>query len=97
MARKRISYDEMWHIMNEHSRKTKEDWKQAISAVIVYKQENWDKKYPVKSRSYEVSSNNKCFQDNKIANSCFGSCLDGTDEGVRLDWYNWKVDYCYMV
>ena len=69
---------------------------ECITGVIVYKASNWKKTYPLESRSYRVSNANRAFQDGKIANSMFGYCLDGTDQGVRLDWYNWKVDYCYM-
>ena len=37
--------------------------------------------------------------------SIFGNCLDGTDQGVRLDWYmaeerdinGWKVEDCYIL
>ena len=38
--------------------------------------------------------------------SIYGSALDGTDNGVRLEQYmwaekggenGWKVDYCYML
>ena len=60
--------------------------------LITYKQENFDKEYNEQSRTYLVGSYNKCFQSGKIANSMFGSCIDGTDKGVRLDWYNWKVE-----
>ena len=97
MARKRISYGEMSKLFFEHNRATNEDDSKAIAAVVVFKQSNWDKKYPVKSRSYKVFSNNRAFQDGKISNSVYGSCLDGTDQGVRLDWYNWDVEYCYML
>ena len=68
----------------------------SITGVIVYKQSNWSKPYSEESRSYRVSSNNRAFQDGMIANSIFGHCLDGTDQGVRLDWYDWDIDYCYM-
>ena len=32
----------------------------------------------------------------KISNPIFAECLDGIDVGVRLDWYDWDVEYCYM-
>lgn len=93
---KKMTYGEMVKLFREHNRKTNEDYKKAISGVIVYKQSNFNKPYSVESRSYRVSSCNRYFQDGKIANSVFGSCLDGTDDGVRLDWYNWDVEYCYL-
>lgn len=64
--------------------------------TIVYKAENFDQPYTEKERSYRVSNANRHFQHGKLANSLFGYCLDGKDLGVRLDWYNWAVDYCYM-
>lgn len=67
-----------------------------ISGVIVYKQSNFEKQYSEESRSYRVWNCNRVFQAGKIANSLFGSCLDGTDQGVRLDWYNWEPEFAYM-
>lgn len=77
-------------------------------AVIVFKPESFDKEYSEQSRSYEVSSDANYFQSGKISSSLFGYCLDGTDQGVRLDLYmkalpednmgkRWLVDYCYIV
>lgn len=63
----------------------------------MYKQENWEKPYTEEQRSYEVISSNKYFMPNMLGSSIFGNCLDGTDQGVRLDWYNWEVDYCYLL
>lgn len=74
----------------------KEDWKEA---VIVFKPESFDKKYSEKARSYQVNSNAKYFDGNMNGSSLFGNCLDGTDDGVRLDKYmydGWEVDYCYI-
>lgn len=64
--------------------------------VIVYKESNWPgKNYSLGSRSYEVWNCNRGFQPGKISNSVRGDSLDGSDRGVRLDWYKWDVDYCY--
>lgn len=60
--------------------------------------------YPERSRTYEISSDNKAFRPSCCSASLFGSCLDGTDQMVRLDWYmkdfgnknGWAVDYCYL-
>lgn len=68
-----------------------------ITGVIVFKQENWPGKlYSIKERSYRVSNANRAFQEGKISNQLSGNCLDGKDLGVRLDWYKWTVDYCYI-
>lgn len=65
--------------------------------VIVYSEDNWPVKYSLESRSYRVSSDNRRFQAGKIANSVYGDSLDGSDVGVRLDVYGWKVEDCYML
>ena len=78
-----------------------------IKGVIVFKPESFDKEYSEESRSYEVSSDNKYWDGSKLGSSLFGYCLDGTDQGARLDWYmkavpedglgkRWIVDYCYL-
>lgn len=95
---KKLTYPEFCEIMRKHE-ESQTDYKtyKAITGVIVYKASNWPKKYSLKQRSYRVSSNNRAFQPDKIARSIFGYCLDeSTDQGVRLDWYGWKVDYCYF-
>lgn len=82
----------------------KEEWKQA---VLVFKQESFDKPYTEIQRSYSVDSSAKYFNGNMNGNSLFGNCLDGTDTGVRLDHYmhclpsdgigqRWLIDYCYI-
>lgn len=69
-----------------------------ITAVIVYKQSNFTKPYSVKERSYRI--NNRCgkafFDTVSGSRSIRGDCLDGTDLGVRLDAYNWDIEYCYF-
>ena len=61
------------------------------------------KEYPWKSRTYLVSSDNKAFQPNKGGYSIFGDCLDGSDQGARLEQYikeeyggkdSWVVEDC---
>ena len=70
-----------------------------LIGVVVFKAENWpDKDYSEESRSYAFSSDNKYFVPGMGGNSIFADCLDGSDRGVRLDWYlgEWKIDYCYI-
>lgn len=71
------------------------EWKKA---VVVFKEESFDKPFTKKERSYEIYHSSKYFQGGKISNELIGNCLDGIDKGVRLDWYlgEWKVDYCYI-
>jgi len=77
-------------------------WKEA---VVVFTPESFSREFSEESRSYKISSDAKYFDGSKIGNSLFGECLDGTDSGVRLDWYmrllpeegkRWEVDYCYI-
>lgn len=68
-----------------------------IYGVVVFKESNFDKEYPLESRSYIVSSSNKAFIDGMLGNSIFGTSLDGSDPFVRLDQYEWEVDYCYLI
>lgn len=76
-----------------------------ITGVIVFTKDSFDIEYSLESRSYRVSSDNKAFIPNMCGYSIFGSALDGTDNGVRLEAYmeeehggdnGWKVDYCYL-
>lgn len=69
-----------------------------ITAVIVYAQSSFPREYSEQSRSYRVSNfGGKAFFDGMIGNSIFGDCLDGTENGVRLDYYtDWKIEKCYF-
>lgn len=60
----------------------------------------------VRSRTYVISSDNKAFQPDKGGYSIFGYCLDGTDQGVRLERYmqaehggetGWVAENCCLV
>ena len=68
-------------------------WKKA---VIVYKQENFKKPYTEKERSYEICNGQWGLNSSKMGRCIIGNCLDGLDIGVRLDSYDWKIDYCYI-
>ena len=68
---------------------------------IVFTSDSFDTDYDELSRTYVVSSNNKAFQVGAGGYSIFASCLDGTDSGIRLDFYmsgdgEWKIEKCYM-
>lgn len=74
----------------------------AETAVIVFKKDCFLEDYTEEQRSYRVSSDNKWFRPNLGGMSLFGSCLDGTDQGIRIDLYMrseedpWRVDYCRL-
>ena len=73
---------------------------------IVFAEGNWlDKVFSLESRTYRVSSQNKAYMPNMGGYSIYGSALDGSDDGVRLEGYmreerggedGWFVDYCYI-
>ena len=68
-----------------------------LSAVIVYKSSNWSEAYSLESRSYRVLNiGGKRFFPNMCGNSVYGDSLDGSDIDVRLDYYEWEVDYAYL-
>ena len=99
MKSKRITFSELCDMMYEHNDGNN---KEPLKAVIVFKQESFSKPYSERSRSYAVCSETKYFKSNMGGNSLFGNCLDGSENGVRLDWYMraeekpWLVDYCYI-
>lgn len=77
-------------------------WKKA---VVVFAQESFSREFTEKQRSYEITPDNHYFKPESISNSLFGNCLDGTDNGVRLDIYKsrlpeegkrWIIEYCYI-
>lgn len=68
-----------------------------LSAIIVYKQSNFNKEYSERSRSYRVTSQSgKMFFPGMLGNSIYGDCLDGSDPGVRLDCYRWDIERIYF-
>ena len=100
---KKITYPELKDLFSRHeAAKPKEH----LTAHIVFAPESFAEAYSEKSRTYIVSSNNKAFQPNMCGYSIFASCLDGTDQCVRLSNYmkdehggkdGWIVAYCYLV
>lgn len=98
----KISYGEFYEKMREFNKvhnNTSKGNNKVLKGVIVFTQDSFDKTYTEVERSYEVTSDNKAFLPNMISNSIFGNCLDGIDNGVRLDLYiydGWKIDYCYI-
>lgn len=77
--------------------------KQWSKAVIVFTKGSFNKPYSEEQRSYKIYSDAKIFNSEMIGTSLFGDCLDGTDQGVRLDIYmkepknRWEIDYCYIL
>lgn len=98
---RKFTRHELYGIMHEyncmHEKEVNRPNYPLIAAVIVYKQENFNQVYPVKSRSYLVFSDSKYFCWWMGGSSLPGYCLDGTDQGVRLEAYKWEAEYCYFV
>ena len=83
-------------VMREFQKQKKE-----VTGVIVFTENSFPSPYDVTGRSYEVSSMAKYFNPSALGNGLVGNCLDGKDDGVRLDYYmgeyGWKPEYCYIV
>lgn len=102
MENKHMTYPELRDLLTAHN---ESHLGEPVTACIVFAESNWpDRHYPVQSRTYEISSDNKAFRPSCCSTSLVGSCADGTDQMVRLDWYmkdlgnkgGWEVDYCYL-
>ncbi len=103
---KKITWSElckaMWKFNEEHGYTTKGNEKK-LKGVVVFAKESWNKPYTEIQRSYEFTSDNKAFLARQSSNSIFANCLDGSDDGVRIDWYMgdkqipWIPEYCYIV
>lgn len=73
------------------------EWEEAV--VVIANGPYWDKEYPLEARSYVISHNANWFKAGLISKALYGTSLDGSDVGVRLDWYfdEWEIEYCYIV
>lgn len=72
-----------------------------LSVVAVFSNDSWPNRkedYSLESRSYRFRSDEKHFVPGMMGNSVFADSLDGSDRGVRLDYYlgDWKCEYCYV-
>lgn len=97
-----MNYSEVKQIFRELKQTSPKD---DLTAHIIFTEDSFDKPYSLLGRTYRFSSNNKAFWPHMFSNSIFACCLDGTDQGVRLDWYmaeegnkdGWKVENCYIL
>lgn len=108
MTKERMSYTTMASLFRAQESRNSEAKKDGphLTGFIVFTEDSFDKPYSLESRTYEVSSDNKAYKPNMGGYSIFGYATDGSDPGVRLDWYmydehggadGWKVDHCYML
>lgn len=99
---KKMTFNEVYETFYRHNEENGVDSqfsdKSRITAVVVFSKDNWTTDYSEKARSYRFASDNKYFVPGIGGNSIFGDCLDGSENGVRLDYYlrEWKVDHCYI-
>ena len=97
-----MNYGEVKQIFQELKRTSPKD---DLTAHIIFTEDSFTKEYPLLSHTYRFSSDNKAFWPHMFSKSIFACCLDGTDQGVRLDWYmaeesnpgDWKVEDCYIL
>lgn len=76
-----------------------------MEGYITFSQKSFNTPYPIASRTYIISSNNKMFKPWGLGEALFGSSLDKSDIGVRLDLYmqpheghlGWQVEDCGLV
>lgn len=102
--RSKVSYPQFEALML-HFNSMEHEKDEKLNGVIVFKNESFEKDYSVEERSYIVSSDNKAFNPNACGYSLYGSSLDGSDIGVRLEQYmayktgvkGWEVEYCYFL
>lgn len=99
---KKITFSELVSVFDEFNKQhdvTSQFSGESINGVIVFTKESFNKPYSLESRSYVVNSGNKYFIAGMGGNSLYGDCLDGSERGVRLDWYlgSWGIDYCYLL
>ena len=102
---KKLTMEEFWKIMCDRCEAVHNGTeKEHIHGVIVYSADNATNGKcrtdlgdltPLESRSYRVSSDNKCFGSWYCGYSLFGASLDGK-WFERLEHNDWDVEYCYI-
>jgi hypothetical protein len=58
-----------------------------LEAEVIFTEDSFTKPYTKEQRTYRFSSDNKAFKPSMIGYSIFASCIDGTDQGVRIERY----------
>lgn len=99
---KKMTFSELTKIISKHNSdnniKQQYSDKDYLSCVAVIDNSSFMKEYPIEARSYRFRSDEKRFIPEMLGNSIFANSLDGSDDGIRLDWYldSWKIEYCYI-
>ena len=105
---KKITYNELASIFRAHENAMDclpYHERTHLRGCIVFTEDSFTQPYSLEARTYEVSSDNKAYRPHMGGYSIYGSAIDGTDSGVRLEAYmaaekggkdGWRVDYCYL-
>lgn len=96
--KKLMQYDELSNLFFDLNEKGLP----SATGYIVFSTDSFDEPFNEESRTYAISSSNSAFRIDVKECSLFGSCLDGTDQNLRLDNYlkvsgGWKIEKCYML
>lgn len=87
-------------------REVESEGKKHLICRVVFTEDSFTKPYSEAARTYEFSSDNKAFIPGMGGYSIFGSAIDGSDNGVRLEQYmmtehggkdGWKIEKCYLM
>lgn len=92
-----IDYMKAFNKKHNITSKSQNGPKCTIIAVISPK--SFEIEYSLEERSYAFTNYNGMFIDTTLDSSIYADSLDGTDPGVRLDYYTewmWQVEYCYI-
>ena len=96
-SRSKLTLSELTGMFVARNKKSR-TFRSPLWGVVVFAKESFTQNYPDKSRAYLFSSENNRFFPHVSSEEVFGSCLDGSDSGLNLDWYfrSWKVEYCLV-
>ena len=90
-----LSWDELVEKFKAHNAENPDA--DSITAHIVISADSFDEEYTEAERTYVITSNNNAFRDDKKGDAIIISAVDGTDNDVRLDWYDWEIESAWIV
>lgn len=59
--------------------------------VVLFSKKNWSKSYTRLQRMYALNLSSSGFNSEGSGQAIIGNCLDGSDQNVRLEIYDWEV------
>ena len=60
-------------------------------AMVLFSKNNWNVDYSITQRLYEINLSSSGFDKEGNGQAIIGSSLDGSDQNVRLEIYDWEV------